>query len=520
MASQENVDGSQSGSAYPNDFRRSDLAARLTQQHASADAAQMERLQAIATIAGRLISKETTGPSSRGVVEDLSGRIAIVVSDQASGKANHAAYASWRVGDIVGVGGILCRLPSGELALRGHEVRLLVKALRPLCDVVPHRGTAFSPYVDLLKGGAARHVFDIRWRLIKRLRAALAARSYIEVETPILQPTPDSPAAQFSTHHNALDYKLYLRRSAERYLKRLLVGGVEQVFELNRIFVQAEEGATCEETTLEMYCAYTNDNYMIALLEMLLAAATREDIEGGPVTLDAPAPRLSPPFGRTSVAEAIRKYIGGQLSNAELRNPAVLSRILAEHAGSSGQHPTWGGLQLEVFEKLAAPRLASPTFVAGFATGACGAYRPSGVDAQIAEHFKLYIAGLCVAEGGSVSNDPDDPAQRLPGDPSQHDQDFQRALEYGMPPCSRAQVSLDRLVLALTRPSFERPGETGDIGLQGLGALAPHDGRARIPGHSFTAPKVTPRRNRRDQNPQGASECAGKVSRRRGHADD
>jgi lysyl-tRNA synthetase, class II len=434
MPSQDDPAASRGNLAYPNDFSRSHLAAQLVQQHAGADGAELEQRQRRASIAGRLVSKAPFGMASTGLVQDASGRLAIVVSDQATGKAHHAAYGSWQLGDIIGVDGMLCRLPSGELALRAHELRRLVKATRPLPKTGAPGEAATARYVDLLLDDRPGRMAKLRYRLIKGMREFLAGRMYMEVETPILHATSQASAGQFSTHHNALDRELYLRRSAEAHLAQLLIGGIEQVFEINRNFINGDSRAPYEETAMDIYCAYTNDSYMMALLEALLIS-TRF---------------LAAPFARTTVADAIRKYAERDFSDAELRDPAVLGKFLEKHAVCVAKAESWGALQRKLFDAIAAPRLAEPTFVVDFAADVSPGARGKSIDPQIAEYFELFISGKRIAEGRSVQNDPEHHGPSIAGDHASHDRQHQRALEYGLPPASGVRLSIDSLVLVVS----------------------------------------------------------------------
>lgn len=427
-------------SAYPNDFSRSDIAARLAQQHASADADELERRKPTAAIAGRLMSRSLSPGASTGVVQDLSGRIAIVVSDEATGKANHAAYATWQAGDILGVHGTVCRLPSGDLAVRAHELRRLVAATRPLeaadADGAPR-------YLRLLIDERLRRTASLRFRLIQAMREFLVGRAYMEVETPLLHAAPAGPKARFTTHHNALGREFELRHCAASHLKMVLIGGVEQVFEINRRFINGDAAAPCEETVMDVYCAYSNDSYMVAMVSGLLTRATRAGVLGSLGGEKA----LTAPYARTTVADAIRAAAGASLSDAQLRDAAVLRRLLRDHGRAEPASASWGRLQRAVFETLAAPRLADATIVVDFPADPQSDARRQARDPELAEYFALFAGGLRVAEGRSVQNDPEAVARVASAD---DDRDFLRALEYGMPPASGLTVSIDRLVLALS----------------------------------------------------------------------
>jgi lysyl-tRNA synthetase class 2 len=352
------------------------------------------------------MEKRSAAGSSIGVLQDHSGRIEILVSDEASGRSNHAAFAGWEVGDIVGVSGIICRGAQGELAVRAHDMQRLVKSLRPL-----PQAPQGPQYVDLIIDRRRRSVFDVRSRLIEGIRAFLAGTNYLEVETPILQPTREMGAAQFKTHHNALSRELYLRASAELYLKRLLVGGVEKVYEINRNFANRgpEAGHAREGTHLEIYCAYSNYLYMVALLEVLLASAAKHALGTTVFSWRGRELDLSRSFARTTAAER---------------------------------------------------GILEPTFVLDFPAETSDRARRKDGAPELAERFELYIGGEKIADGCSVLNDPDEQAARLHEEEEKarfagenvapYDADFVRALEYGLPPASGMSLSIDRLVMVLT----------------------------------------------------------------------
>jgi lysyl-tRNA synthetase, class II len=418
---------------YPNDFSRQHLVAQLAQQHAAASAPELEQRQPPGIIAGRLVSKGHSGDTSTAVLHDASGRMTIVVSDQATGKAAHAAFAEWQLGDILGVGGIVCRLPSGELALRAHELRRLVRAARPL----PAAGASGEPgsarYVDLLTRERVRRMAKLRYRLSQGVRQFLGRRMYMEVETPILQASPQV-ASQFSTHHHALNGTMYLRHSADLHLQKLLVGGVEQLFEISRNFKNGEGATPWEETAVEIYCAYTNDSYMMALLEALLTSMQL----------------LSPPFARMTLTDAIRKHAGTAAGDHELRDPDLLAGLLRQHGIAFTQTASWGAMQRKLLDAVVAPRLTDPIFISGFSADAAAGARPRIADAQLAEYFEFFASGTRVAQGRSLQNDPHACESALEAG---LERELRRALEYGLPPASCLRLSVDALVRVVSDAS-------------------------------------------------------------------
>jgi lysyl-tRNA synthetase class 2 len=426
--------------SYPNDFERTHLTSDIVRQYGATSAQDLERLQPVVSLAGRLMRMSAFETALLGALQDQSGRIDILVSQEATGKRNHATFASWRAGDIIGVTGTLCRLAAGDLAVRAHEVERLVTALRKL----PEEPGA-ERYLDLLTDQHARSVFAVRSGLIAAIRAYMRSTSYVEVETPMLQADPDPRAAQFKTHHNALRRDLYLRSSADLYLKRLLVGGIEKVYEINRHFLNQPSAADRlpEGTLLEIYSAYSTFFYMMVLVEQLLARSVGSAVGTNAVPWRGHALEFGKRFHTTTVTDAIRAHGGGQWTDAELRDRDFLSSRLVERGVSLCGGESWGVLQGLLFDAVAAMQLVQPTFVVDFPAEAASGARRKDETPELAQHFELYIGGLKVAEGRSEPNDPDQIAGR-------YDADFARAVEYGLPPAAGVTLSLDRLVMALT----------------------------------------------------------------------
>lgn len=443
--------------SYPNDFERTHLASDIARQYGATSAPDLARLQPVVSVAGRLMRTSALETSLLGALQDQSGRIDILVSQEATGKRNHAAFAGWGAGDIIGVTGTLCRLAAGELAVRAHEVERLVSALRRLPE---ESGT--ERYLDLLTDPHARSVFALRSRLIAAIRAYMRSTSYLEVETPMLQSDRDPRAAQFTTHHNALRRELYLRSSGELYLKRLLVGGVEKVYEINRHFLNESPAADHlpEGTLLEIYSAYSTFFYMMVLVEQLLARSVGSAVGTNAVPWRGQALEFGKRFHTTTVTDAIRAHGGAQWTDAQLRDPGFLSSCLVERGVSLAGGEGWSVLQGPLFDALAARQLVQPTFVVDFPAEAASGARRKDQAPELAEQFELYIGGLKVAQGRSEPNDPDEIAGR-------YDADFARAVEYGLPPASGVTLSIDRLVMALT----DSPS------LRDTVVFASHDGR-------------------------------------------
>jgi lysyl-tRNA synthetase, class II len=444
------------GNAYPNDFGRKDLASDVQKKHGEKTREQLESEAVSASVAGRMMLKRVMGKASFATLQDGSGRIQIYVSSEVP---NYEDFKHWDLGDIVGVEGMLFKTNKGELTVHAKKVRLLAKALRPLPEkfhgLTDQEMRYRQRYVDLTVNPEVKEIFLRRTKIIQSLREALREAGYLEVETPMMQPIPGGAVARpFKTHHNALDMELYLRIAPELYLKRLVVGGLERVFEINRSF--RNEGISTrhnpEFTMLEWYCAYEDWQYMMSLTERLVrAAAGTPTVVYQGKTLD-----FGKPFARLTIADAIRQHgVEG-----DLRDRAFLSKKLkglnVEHRDDQG----WGALQLMLFEALAEKHLIEPTFVTDFPAEVSPLARRRNSDAELADRFELFVDAKEIANGFSELNDPEDQAARFreqmqkkaAGDQEAmyYDADYIRALEYGMPPAAGAGLGVDRLVMLLT----------------------------------------------------------------------
>ncbi|MDX1376288.1 MAG: amino acid--tRNA ligase-related protein [Burkholderiales bacterium] len=432
------------GNPYPNDFARTHTVRPIVAEHRDSPADVLAQRQVAVVIAGRLMSKRAAGETSYGIVEDATGRIQIAVSDEASGKANHAAYAQWDPGDILGIEGILYKTPEGELTIRAHALRLLAKALRAPPARAPDAG---ARYAELMVDPDARRLLAVRSRTLQAVRRLFSSTQYMEVETPMLQPMPGVGAARgFQTHHNALDLTLTLRASAMPYLARLAVGGLEKIFEINRGF--HDDGAFAEQgyerTVMEIFCAYSGHDYMMGLLELVIARAAKSAIDATAVRVKDQEIELGRPFSRIRLGDALRRHGQADWSDAALRDRAFLERQLGALGVPTDPAASWGSLQVQLFLASAAPRLVQPAFVTDFPRERFALARPSGADPALAEGFELFIGGRPIAHGASIIND----SAAL--DAGVADPQFVRALEYGLPPASGATLSLDALAMLLT----------------------------------------------------------------------
>jgi lysyl-tRNA synthetase class 2 len=444
------------GIAFPNDFRKKDSAVDLHVRFGEMSKEELERQKLPAVVAGRMMLKRVMGKASFATLQDGSGRVQAYITQDVPG---YEEFKHWDLGDLLGVEGHVFRTMKGELTVHATKIRLLAKALRPLPEKfhgLADQETRYRQrYVDLVVNPEVRNIFLKRSEVIQALRDKLRAEGYLEVETPMMQPIPGGAAARpFRTHHNALDMDLYLRIAPELYLKRLVVGGIERVFEINRNF--RNEGISTrhnpEFTMLEWYCAYQDWHYMMDLTERLVRKAAGTDV----VTYQGKSIEIGKPFARLSIADAIRQ----QGITGDLRDRTFLSRRLDElKVDHSGEHG-WGSLQLMLFEAVAEKHLVQPTFITDFPAEVSPLARRRDSDPEVADRFELFIDAKEIANGFSELNDPEDQAERFreqvrkkeAGDQEAmfYDADYVRALEYGMPPTAGGGLGVDRLVMLLT----------------------------------------------------------------------
>jgi lysyl-tRNA synthetase, class II len=444
------------GVAFPNDFRRRDLAGALHSAHGAKSREELEKTRAEASVGGRLMLKRVMGKASFATLQDATGRIQIYVSNELQ---NYEQFKHWDLGDILGVEGHLFKTMKGELTIHAKRIRLLVKALQPLPEkfhgLADHESRYRQRYVDLIVNPQTQEIFLKRTKVIQSLRETLLADGYVEVETPMMQAIPGGAAARpFKTHHNALDLDLYLRIAPELYLKRLVVGGIERVFEINRNF--RNEGISTrhnpEFTMLEWYCAYEDWRYMMDHTERLVRNAAGNAAVG----YQGKSIDFGKPFRRLSIPDAIR----GQGVEGDLRDRAFLSKKLDSLKIEHQKHQGWGALQLMLFEALAEKHLVEPTFITDFPAEVSPLARRRDADPELTDRFELFIDAKEIANGFSELNDPEDQAKRFleqvslknAGDEEamHYDADYIRALEYGMPPAAGAGLGIDRLVMLLT----------------------------------------------------------------------
>jgi lysyl-tRNA synthetase class 2 len=448
------------GAAYPNDFKRKDFASHLSSSHGQASKEDLEKTKPPATVAGRMVLKRVMGKASFATLQDGSGRIQAYVTQDVPG---YEDFKHWDLGDIVGVEGHLFKTMKGELTVHAKGVRLIAKALRPLPEkfhgLTDHEMRYRQRYVDLIVNPEVKEVFLARTKIIQAIRSALNDEGYLEVETPMMQPIPGGAAARpFKTHHNALDMELFLRIAPELYLKRLVVGGVERVFEINRNF--RNEGMSTrhnpEFTMLEWYAAYEDWTYMMDSTERLIRAAAQAAGKGPVVSYQGKSIDFGKPFARIPIPELIRQ----QGIDGDLRDRSLLSKNLKRMNVAHEDRQGWGALQLMLFEAVAEKHLVAPTFVTDFPAEVSPLARRRDSDPELTDRFELFIDAKEIANGFSELNDPEDQAARFleqaknkdAGDAEamHYDADYIRALEYGMPPAAGGGLGIDRLVMLLT----------------------------------------------------------------------
>ena len=454
------------GNPFPNDFRRQDLAADL---HLAGEGKTNEELEAapiVVRIAGRMMLKRVMGKASFATLQDMSGRVQIYVTNDVTGIETHDAFKHWDLGDFLGADGTLFRTRTGELTVKVTALRLLSKALRPLPEkfhgLTDQEQKYRQRHIDLITNPESRDVFIKRSKIVQAIREYYVGRGYLEVETPMMHPIPGGAAARpFVTHHNALDMQLYLRIAPELYLKRLVVGGFEKVFEINRNF--RNEGISTrhnpEFTMLEFYEAYQDYHYLMDLTEDLLRTVADKVLGTTTVTYQGTEIDLGKPFDRLTMAQAIHQY-HPEHALADLDDPAYLRKALDAFQVEVFPTDGLGLLQLKLFEQSTESKLIQPTFIVAHPTDVSPLARANDANPAVTDRFELFITGREIANGFSELNDPEDQAARFAdqvkakeaGDEEAmfFDADYIRALEQGLPPTAGEGIGIDRLVMLLT----------------------------------------------------------------------
>lgn len=451
------------GEAYPNDFKREHLAADLHRDYDDLDKEALEQKAIRVRVAGRMLLRRIMGKASFATIQDMSGKIQLYVARDSLPEGVYPHFKTWDLGDIVGAEGTLFKTKTGELSIKVDEVRLLTKALRPLPDkyhgLADHEQRFRQRYLDLIMNEDARRIFNIRSKVVAALREFLNGQGFSEVETPMMHVQPGGATAKpFITHHNAMDMELYLRVAPELYLKRLVVGGFEKVYEINRNF--RNEGISTrhnpEFTMLEFYQAYADYEDLMDLSEVMLRFVAEKVLGKTTVDYQSGQVDLSKPFKRATMKDLILEH-SSDISAADLDDEQRARKIAEQHKIAIPKGGGLGLIHMELFEKLAERQLIQPTFVTAFPTEVSPLARMNADNPFITDRFELYIGGQEVANGFSELNDPEDQASRFQkqmearegGDEEamSFDHDYIMALEHGLPPTAGEGFGIDRLVM-------------------------------------------------------------------------
>ena len=457
----------QQGIAYPNDFKRDSFAADLHEQYDNTSKEELDPQNIPVKIAGRMMLKRQMGKATFATVQDVSGSIQLYLNNKGVSQDVLDDFNHWDMGDIIGATGTLFKTNHGELTVRVSEIRLLSKSLRPLPD--KHKGLSDQEtkyrqrYVDLIANAESRETFIKRSQIIQSVRNFMVGEKYLEVETPMMHSIPGGATAKpFVTHHNALDIPLYLRIAPELYLKRLVVGGLERVFEINRSF--RNEGMSVrhnpEFTMIEFYEAFSDYNRMMQMAEDIIRNACKTVNSGSlKIEYNGKEVDLESPFERLTILQAIKKY-NPQYTDEQLNDAEWLKKEIIKHGESLPHASGLGSLQLALFEGCAESKLWNPTFIVDYPVEVSPLARASDTKQGLTERFELFVVGRELANGYSELNDPEDQAARFKAQVAQkdagddeamhYDADYIRAMEFGLPPTGGCGIGIDRLVMLLT----------------------------------------------------------------------
>ncbi|HEX5056425.1 MAG TPA: lysine--tRNA ligase [Gammaproteobacteria bacterium] len=456
----------QRGNAFPNQFRRDALAAPLHERYGTLENEQLEAQKIKVNVAGRIMAKRVMGKASFVQLQDMSGRIQLYLQRDELPEGVYEEFKNWDIGDIIGADGVLFRTKTGELSVKTASLALLTKSLRPLPE--KYHGLTDTEqryrqrYVDLIMNQEVRQLFTRRSAIIEYIRRFFTQRQYLEVETPMMQAIPGGATARpFETYHNALDMPLFLRIAPELYLKRLVVGGFEKVFEINRNF--RNEGVSTQHnpefTMLEFYQAYADYHDLMNLTEELLRGIASEVAGSTKIRYSDEEYDFSKPFVRMTVKEAILHFnpdIKAAMLDDIRQLKDIAGRLRIPLKDSYGP----GKIQLEIFEKTAEGNLRQPTFITAYPTEVSPLARRNDDDPSVTDRFEFFVGGREIANGFSELNDAEDQAERFKrqvgekeaGDMEamHYDADYIRALEYGLPPTAGEGIGIDRLVMLFT----------------------------------------------------------------------
>lgn len=457
----------EAGNAFPNDFRRDALAAEIITNFDHYSAEELEVMQVRVKVAGRLMAKRVMGKASFAQLQDMSGRIQLFLQrDNLPEGVYNEGFKKWDVGDIIGAEGVVFKTKTGELSIKLDSVCILTKSLRPLPEKwhgLSDQETRYRQrYVDLVMNQEVKETFQKRSKIISYIRRFFDERGFIDVETPMLQTIPGGATARpFITHHNALDMPMFMRIAPELYLKRLVVGGFEKVFEINRNF--RNEGLSTrhnpEFTMLEFYQSYADYNDLMDITEELLRGLAEDVIGTTDIHYQGDVYDFAKPFARMTVFDSILHF------NADIKAEDLSdldkARAIAEGLGIPIKDSYGlGKVQIEIFEKTVEHRLKDPTFITEYPTEVSPLARRSDYKDFVTDRFEFFVGGRELANGFSELNDPEDQADRFlqqvaekdAGDDEamHYDADYIRALEHGLPPTAGEGIGIDRLVMLLT----------------------------------------------------------------------
>ena len=454
--------------AFPNDFKPAHHADALHTAHGAKTAEALAEEKHLVRIAGRMVLKRVMGKASFATLQDGTGRMQVYVKGEEIGLEHYEEFKHWDLGDFVGAVGHVFKTKTGELSVHVTELRLLTKSLRPLPDkfhgVHDQEIKYRQRYIDLITDETARERFKARSKAISSIRDFMVQHDFLEVETPMLHPIPGGANARpFETHHNALDQQMFLRIAPELYLKRLLVGGFERVFEINRNF--RNEGISVrhnpEFTMMEFYAAYWNYQDLMGFTESLIRDAAQKAVGSQLLTYDSKPVDLSQPFARLTIREAILKYTeaGDNVDHIVWLINALKKAGLSEDKHQLSKR-SLAGLQVMYFEETVEDKLWQPTFICEHPVEISPLARANDARPDVTERFELYITGREFGNGFSELNDAEDQAARFQSqvdakeggdvEAMYFDHDFVRALEYGMPPAGGCGIGIDRLMMLLT----------------------------------------------------------------------
>ncbi|OOZ42010.1 lysine--tRNA ligase [Solemya pervernicosa gill symbiont] len=457
----------ENGVAFPNDFRRNVVAAELHAEYGEKDNEALEATPIRVAVAGRMMLKRVMGKASFATLQDMSGRIQLFVQrDSLPEGLYNEQFKKWDIGDIIGAEGALFKTKTGELSVKVDSLKLLTKALRPLPDkwhgLTDTEARYRQRYVDLIMSDVTRDTFRVRSAVISYMRKFFDSRGFLEVETPMMQAIPGGATARpFSTFHNALDMELFMRIAPELYLKRLVVGGFERVYEINRNF--RNEGLSTrhnpEFTMVEFYEAYATYHDLMDQTEALLRGIAEDVIGSTKITYQGEEYDFGKSFTRMTVKESILHF-NPELTDAQLDDMDQARAIAEKLEIPLKDGYGLGKVQIEIFEKTVEHRLKDPTFITAYPTEVSPLARRSDNDPFVTDRFEFFVGGREIANGFSELNDAEDQAERFQmqvaekdagDDEAMHyDADYICALEHGMPPTAGEGIGIDRLVMLFT----------------------------------------------------------------------